>query len=472
MVYPIENLNAAGGERLAVIGLGVDFPGCQDLEGFVQAVALGTTLTAALENWKPAGSLARAATAAWQDAGWNGPRQPHEVGWLMVGPGAQISAARAITSLHGPEMDFGGYGEPLPGMLVQAHEWLESHQVDCVILAGNTQAAGPADAGTPQFGFDQGARPNPMGSGSVAIALMRLDQALLRKAHIYAVLEGLASSSRPAGKPSAALVMECAQAAMRQAGTAPGEIGYLEVTGAGEENLDLAEIEGLCQAYRAEAPRTALGSVQATTGNLSLVNGLAGLLRAAVCLENRIRPGVPGWSGPKRAELWQGSSFYVLTASLAWFYPEYPGKRKAAVNLATANGSAAHLILSGMESEDHSRPTLMREAGQTLLQVGGNSMAGLTAGLEAVRAEIQTEACLAQIARRQFETMQRQKPAYQAVILGRSKEDVTREIDFALRGIPAAFRKGRRVANPGGQLFHLAPVGARQPGGIRLPWRI
>ena len=457
MADSIEILNAVGGERLAVIGLGVDFPGCESLAGFLQAVATGNNLLVITPGWNYAGSLARAAAAAWQDAGWNGSRQPAEVGWLLVGPGSQTDPARAITKIHGPIMDFGGYGEPLPGMLVQAHEWLESHQVDSVILAGSTQA--PKSERTPQFGFDLTAQPNPSGTGSVAIALMRLDQAVLRKAHIYAVLEGLAFNSQKNTKPSASLVLECAQAALRQTGILASEVGYLEVAAAGDECTDLAEIEGLCQVYRGEAPRTALGSVQSNTGNLNLVNGLAGLLRAAVCLENRIRPGVPGWSGPKRTDLWQGSAFYVLTASLAWFHPEYPGHRKAAVNLVAANGSAAHLVLSGMETETNRKTTVMRAGEQTMLQVGGESVNDLTIGLKALRVDLKTEASLAQIARKQYETVQNQKPAYQVAILGRCPEDLMREIDFALRGVQVAFDKGTEWQTPAGSYFTPRPLG-------------
>lgn len=474
MVDPIEILNAAGGERLAVVGLGLDFPGCKDLEGFLQAVVMGTAVSEWSGCWEYKGSLARAAAAAWQDAGWNGPRQPAEVGWLMVGPGSQTDAARAITTIHGPTMDFGGYGEPLPGMLIQAHDWLESHQVDSVLLTGSTEAL--ESGGTLSFGFDQAAHSNPTGSGSIVIALMRLDQAVLRKTRIYAVIEGMAFHSQKNAKASQAIVLECAQAALQQAGILPGEVGYLEVTAAGDDATDQAEIEGLSRAYRGETPRTALGSIQTTTGNLNQVNGLAGLLRAAASLENRIRPGVPGWTGPKQEDLWQGCGFYILTSSLAWFHSDYPGNRKAAVNLIRANGNAAHLVLSGMETDSNHKTevtlrnespegtrsavrSIMRDTGQIMLQVAGESVADLATGLEALRVDIQTDASLAKIARKRFEAAQKQKASYQVAILGRSKDDVLREIDFALRGIPAAFDKGMEWQTPAGSYFTPRPLG-------------
>ena len=454
MSETVEILSAAGGNRLAVVGLGLDMPGCPSTEALLQAVFLGSPLNAG-GSWSMGGSLARAAGAALQEAEWQG-RQLEKIAFSSCGPGLQVQMARKSLGLSGLGKDFSGNTDALPAMLRQAQEWLDAGAADAVLLGGSF---GTGSAGiSPVFGFDQAVHTSQTGSGAVALLIMRVEQARQCGLRIYAAVEALAYGEAASGV-DANLVGTCAQAALRQAGLRPEQVGYLEACASGEDALDQAEIEGLCQAYPGNEPVSVVGSVQAKIGSLGPIHGLTALLHAALCLANRIRPGYASWSGPKFPETWLGSGFYFLSSALTWFHPQYPGSRIAAVSLVSRGGKAGHLILSWVEERVTPQAGAMRATGQQMVLVQGGSAAELAENLENLRGRLQAGEALPATARRQYEAALQNPAQYRLALLGRSSEEILREIEFAARGAMAAFEKGSEWQTPAGSYFSARPLG-------------
>jgi PfaB family protein len=458
MVDKIEQWQPAAGDRLAVVGLGVDFPACQNMKGFTEAIFNSIPVIGPVEGWQRKGCLIRAAVRAISDASWMSAGEELEIGLLAIGQAAEITGLRdTLNSSSSLFLDYAGYSEPLPAMLVQAHEWLESHEAQAVLLSGCSLSN---DVLPEQLkpGFDRERQASQPGLGGIGVVLVLLKDAQRRGQKIYAVLDSLAYTHASHPAFSYATIQACAQAALQSASLAADEIGYLSATACGIDPLDAAEMHGLAQVYRGETPETALGSSQALTGYLESANGLTSLAFTAVCLANRLRPGAKGWSGPKSSDVWQGSNFYVPVEPLTWFHPGHQGKRMAAVSLVGNDGSCAHLVLSESESGANIQP-VMREPGLYLFPMGAASTPGLVDRLELLKSSLQRGAPLPDLARRMYTDLRAEPVTQVAAILGHNPAEAIREVEFAIRGLPAAAEKGAEWQTPLGSYFTPAPLG-------------
>ena len=188
MVDVVEILQTAAEDQLAVIGMGVDFPGIHTLEGFLDAIYCGSSLPEAAQAWQPEWALNRAAAKAIQDCAWEG-AQHQVIGSLVIGAGSEINQFTTHSGSTGPVADFSGYSEPLPAMLVQAHEWLSEHEVEAVVLAGSNTGDQGQDSAI-RFGFDQSVHTSQVGSGAAAVVIMRKTDAQRLGLKVYALIDG------------------------------------------------------------------------------------------------------------------------------------------------------------------------------------------------------------------------------------------------------------------------------------------
>ena len=456
MVDEVEILQTAAEDQLAVIGMGVDFPGIHTLEGFLDATYRGNSLPATAQSWQPESALNRAAAQAIQDCAWEG-AQHQVVGSLVIGAGSEISQFNAHNGATGPVLDFTGYSEPLPAMLVQAHEWLSEHEVEAVILAGSNTGDQGQDSAI-RFGFDQSVHTSQVGSGAAAVVIMRKTDAQRLGLKVYALIDALAFTNQPNLGSLQDAVAACARRALQAAGVTQGDIGCLNAAAWGDDRIDRQEITALCAVYRGDPNTTAISSSQSLTGFIDGVNGLVGLVKIGLCLSHRLRPGLKGWSGPKFPDLWSGSNFYLPTDSLTWFQNESTGSRTAALNLIGKDGSCAHLILSGEPIPSQAAP-VMRRSDTVLIPVCGSSQADLIAGLETVYKAVQQGTSLAEVAWQAFQRTQSKPYSTMAVFLAHTPAEALRELEFGMRGIPGAIQKGGEWQTPAGSYYTSNPLG-------------
>ncbi|MGA5552053.1 type I polyketide synthase [Streptomyces pseudogriseolus] len=245
--------------------------------------------------------------------------------------------------------------------LALACERIRSGAVDAALVGGVHLIVDPeAGAGLANLGalspdgrcfpFDARANGFIRGEGGAFVVLKRLDLALADGDHVYAVVRGWGVTSSGAtsrmpdpspGGQAAALL-----SALRRAGVPFDGVDYVETHGTGTRLGDPAEASGLREVFR-ETGRTrtlTIGSVKANVGHLEPAAGIAGFVKAALCVDRGRLVPHPDFRSPNPAITDFEEHFEVLTAARPW--TGGPGRpRRAGVSSVGMGGTSAHVIL-------------------------------------------------------------------------------------------------------------------------------
>jgi PfaB family protein len=499
-------------EPLAVVGMDVAWAGCDGLESFERIVYEVRQHFARVEEpgiaVAPAGAplLGEIARRALQDAG---------VG--AENPGRRVAALACSARPLSPRWDWAisfedlyELPDPLTAALERAQAILRNGAADLVLFAAGAGGPGlPGDTplapgSTAALGFDSSARGWHLGEGAGAVVLMRYDRARREGRRAYAVIRSLAAApgvedgSAPWLPPALDAVRGCCRAALDAAGVAARQVGYIEAFASGSDALDGVEIAGLAQAYRSQPAAqpgadltTAIGSVQANAGYLGAAAGLAGLVRASLCVYHRVIPGAPGWSAPKLPALWRGSPFYVPSESRAWFHNtlinagQSRGEtsfrtggdwvsvgadgRLAGLSVIGRNGSYAHLVLGEAVGGSPRSGHALARGGFFLFPLIGKTTADLLHELEDLQRALVYAGSLHDLAAEYHESALAGSSAPLGLsIVGHDHEELRREIEHALAALPAMVQAepAGEWQTPLGSCFSPQPAG--QLGGVAL----
>jgi len=149
----------------------------------------------------------------------------------------------------------------------------------------------PAEASRP---FDRGRDGFVLGEGAWMLALEREDRARARGAHIYACVEGYASTCdayhRVQMDPEGSEIVRCLRLALAQAGRAPEEIGYVNYHGTSTQLNDAIESRCTRTALGAAAERVPGSSTKSMIGHPQGASGAAGVVTAALALAHGFLP--------------------------------------------------------------------------------------------------------------------------------------------------------------------------------------
>jgi PfaB family protein len=503
---------AAGDVKLAITGMDVYFAACDGLGAFERLIITGGQISPTAAFTPPA--LSPAEQALWalssaqlaalsaedrlllklasrlrltDSADLNTDILYAQGGALAAGLAERFGLPSAgsptsqLDSLPGFVCDLSQSGNFLAA-LREAQTRLRDGSAEVVILAASalepdfrallTPAGVKVNSGVRTLGFDKEVDGWNFGSGAVALALMRAERAVELGKTIYATIDGIGHTTRGVAAPKKHLVpsfvsgdtvLSSAQLALQQAGINPAEVGYLETLASGFAPLDSAEMGGLSRAYATANPdlTCAVGSIQANTGYLLSASALASLIRAAVCVHNRVIPATRFWTAPKKPEHWTQTPFYISSDQHTWFQPQAAPLRKAAVSSIGWDGSCTHLILSESPHTPAHPHHAVAHSPFYLFPVAGNSQVELLSALTSLRASLEGADQPFASARAAFETFrQAENPVYAAAFVGQNLDEVRKEIDNGLRDIPGAFEKGRTWQTPLGSSFSPSPVGA------------
>lgn len=199
--------------------------------------------------------------------------------------------------------------------------------------------------------YDASATGTVGGSGAGLVVLKRLEDALADGDRVHAVVKGFAVNNDGSGRmgftaPSRegqAMVITTSLAA---GGIDPCTVGYVEGHGTGTALGDPIELNALMDAYRVDgaAPRsTALGSVKTNIGHLDAASGVAGLIKAALCVEHGQIPPTLHYDTPTPKAPLDDGPFFVNTSLIDW--PQDRGPRRAAISSFGLGGTNAHVVL-------------------------------------------------------------------------------------------------------------------------------
>jgi len=231
--------------------------------------------------------------------------------------------------------------------------------------------------------FDAAADGYGRAEGCGVVVLKRLSDALAANDTIWALIRGSAvnQDGRTSGLtvPNGPAQRAVIEAALRHAGLSPAEIGYVEAHGTGTALGDPIEVGALAQVFGGRPQPVALGSVKTNIGHTEGAAGIAGLIKAALCLHHgevpaslhfhRLNPLID-----------QDAAVRVPTRHGPW--PQ-PGRRAAGVSSFGFSGTNAHVVLEAAPSTPApvSAPTPRQPR---LVVVSGASEAAVRAQAEAV----------------------------------------------------------------------------------------
>ena len=196
--------------------------------------------------------------------------------------------------------------------------------------------------------FDDAADGIVRGEGCALVLLRRLSHALADGDPIVAVLRGSAVNhdGRTSGLtvPSGPAQERVLREALADARTEPAAIGYVEAHGTGTPLGDPIELEALA-AVHAGAPRAhalRVGSVKTNMGHLEGAAGVAGLIKAALCVAaGELAPHLHLRTPSRRVD-WPALGLAVPTAREPWPAGQ---PRLAGVSSFGFSGTNAHVVV-------------------------------------------------------------------------------------------------------------------------------
>ncbi len=188
------------------------------------------------------------------------------------------------------------------------------------------------------------------GEGCGLVVLKRLSDALAEGDPIVALIRGSAinQDGRSNGLTAPSMLAQQAliRRALERARLQPQQITLIEAHGTGTPLGDPIEVEALKATYggrRAEGQWCALGSVKTNMGHLESAAGIAGLIKAVLCLQHESIPPHLHFRKLNPNIALEGTDFVIPTQPLPW--PRGDEPRFAAVSSFGFGGTNAHVIL-------------------------------------------------------------------------------------------------------------------------------
>ncbi len=186
------------------------------------------------------------------------------------------------------------------------------------------------------------------GEGCGVVVLKRLADAVRDRDRILAVVRGGAvnQDGRSAGitAPNGAAQVGVYRRALAAAGVAPERVGYVETHGTGTRLGDPIEAGALAEVYgRDSGAPVYLGAVKTNIGHLEAAAGIAGLVKAALCVSHGAIPPNLHFTRLNSNISFEGTTFAVPTRVTDW--PETDGPRTAAVSSFGLSGTNVHMLL-------------------------------------------------------------------------------------------------------------------------------
>jgi acyl transferase domain-containing protein/NADPH:quinone reductase-like Zn-dependent oxidoreductase/SAM-dependent methyltransferase/acyl carrier protein len=198
--------------------------------------------------------------------------------------------------------------------------------------------------------FDESANGYTRAEGAAMVVLKRLADAEEAGDPIYAIIKGTAVNQDgnndgltiPNGKSQKLAIMD----ALKNSGTHPAKIQYIEAHGTGTPVGDPIECEALGEIFgsaRKEGDHCVIGSVKSNFGHTESAAGVASLIKIAMMLKNKKIPPNLHFHNPNPKIHFDELKLRVPTTMEPW--KNENGPRMAAINSFGFGGTNAHAIL-------------------------------------------------------------------------------------------------------------------------------
>ena len=166
--------------------------------------------------------------------------------------------------------------------------------------------------------FDDDSDGTGSGEGAGVIVLKRFKEAIRDGDHIYCIIKGSAVNhdgmalNVSAPNPIAQESVLCA--AWKAAGINPCDINFIEAHGTGTKLGDPIEVYALNRAFKKYTNKNsfcAIGSVKSNIGHLDSAAGIAGLVKAILCIHNKVLAPIANFDYPNTKIDFISSALYV-----------------------------------------------------------------------------------------------------------------------------------------------------------------
>jgi thioester reductase-like protein len=198
--------------------------------------------------------------------------------------------------------------------------------------------------------FDASADGYGRGEGCGIVVLKRLSDAEAAGDRIYALLRGSAVNhdgrSNGLTAPNGLAQESVIRAALASAQIEPSSVRFVETHGTGTLLGDPIEVLALSNVYgqgRSRQTPLLLGAVKTNLGHLEGAAGIAGVIKAALCLTQEQIPGNLHFKNPNPKIPWQRLPIDAVTSTQPW--PRGPQSRFAGISSFGLSGTNAHIVL-------------------------------------------------------------------------------------------------------------------------------
>lgn len=225
--------------------------------------------------------------------------------------------------------------------------------------------------------FDAWSDGTGFGEGAVVLVLKRLQDAVDAGDPIHAVVKGgsVNQDGHSIGltAPNADAQRDLLLDAWDDAGVDAESIRYIETHGTGTRLGDPIELHGLQMAFSARTGRRqvcGIGSVKPNIGHLDSASGLAGVVKAVLCMQHRQIPPSINFERPTDQFDFSRSALHVVDELTEW---SSEGPRRCGVSSFGLSGTNAHVVLEEFDSDEPERMA----AGRGVLLLSAKTEAAL-----------------------------------------------------------------------------------------------
>jgi phthiocerol/phenolphthiocerol synthesis type-I polyketide synthase E len=227
--------------------------------------------------------------------------------------------------------------------------------------------------------FDVRADGTVFGSGVATVVLKPLRAAIEDDDRIHAVIMGSALNNDGSMKmgyaaPNAAAQADVIAEAHAVSGVDSSTISYVETHGTGTPLGDPIEMEGLRRAFaisdQTRQGPCVLGALKSNIGHLEVASGIAGMIKAILCLQHRAIPPTLHYTGANPELRLDDGPFVVQSEYGEW---QWDGALRAGLSSFGVGGTNAHLVLE----EAPRVPVSLSTAGPQVLRLSARTAEGL-----------------------------------------------------------------------------------------------
>ncbi|MFJ6604587.1 type I polyketide synthase [Streptomyces lydicus] len=340
------------------------------------------------------------------------------------------------------------------------------------------ERAGTLSADGRCFTFDARANGYVRGEGGGVVVLKLLEAAVRDGDRIHAVIRGSALNNDGATEtlptPGRASQERVLRAACADAGVEPGTVRYVELHGSGTrvgDPIEAAALGATLGSARTQDAPLLVGSVKTNIGHLEGAAGIAGFIKAVLCLGARELVPSLNHSGPGERIPLDALQLRVNTETRSWPSPEEP--LIAGVSSFGIGGTNCHVILSdwhGLSDRQGARRGAARaggegDAGALPWVLSGRDAPALRDQAARLRAHVaaRPELGVASVARSLAVT--RTTFEHRAVVVAHGRDGFLAELAARSAGQPsAAVVEGRHEGPPVRPVFVFPGQGSQWAG--------